>query len=168
MRMVTAAGFEIVAPPDADDRENLLIVARKAAAAQPAREADPREVEEAEAHLTDYMSARARNLVGADRRGGRDHRLSAAPRGDVGRGAPVRQPGHPWRISIPAALSLLIDKHLKAHVGHRHGRTLSEPDALKDIDPGVDRGDVARLCRRDRARSQGAWRRTPRSSSTPI
>ena len=29
MRMVAAAGFDIIEPPDLNDRENLLIVARK-------------------------------------------------------------------------------------------------------------------------------------------
>ena len=30
MRMIEAAGFEIIAAPDPEDRDNLLIVARKA------------------------------------------------------------------------------------------------------------------------------------------
>jgi ABC-type hemin transport system substrate-binding protein len=31
----------------------------------------------------------------------------------------------------------LIDSHLKAHVGERHGCALSGPEALADADPGV-------------------------------
>jgi len=37
----------------------------------------------------------------------------------------------------PAMLSSLIDKHLKQHVGVRHGRALEEPEALTQSDPGV-------------------------------
>jgi len=36
-----------------------------------------------------------------------------------------------------AVLSLLIDTHLKAHVGERHGIALSGPEALAQANPGV-------------------------------
>jgi len=35
------------------------------------------------------------------------------------------------------ALRLLIDTHLKAHVGERHGCVLSGPEALVEAKPGV-------------------------------
>jgi hypothetical protein len=35
------------------------------------------------------------------------------------------------------ALRLLIDKHLNAYVGERHGCTLASPEALVDAKPGV-------------------------------
>jgi len=136
MRMIAASGFEIVVPPDAADRENLLIVARKSNAASPAREADPREVDAAERLLIAYGTNRARNLAALTAVAAEIARL--APRRVAMWGAgrlfdSLVRHGH----FNPGALALLVDKHLKAHVPTRHGRTLFEPEALKDVDPGV-------------------------------
>jgi SAM-dependent methyltransferase len=136
MRMVTASGFEIISAPDLNDRENLLIVARKAYTAFPAVESDPREVQEAEAQLTAYMSTRARNLS-----------AMTAMAAEISSYAPKRVAmwgaGRLFDSLVvhgqfePSILSILIDKHLKAHVGTRHGAALQEPEALKDADAGV-------------------------------
>ncbi len=63
MRMVAAAGFDIVEPPDLSDRENLLIVARKSDRGAHAGAADPREVAEAERLIACYGASRAANLA---------------------------------------------------------------------------------------------------------
>src|SRR5271163_867985 len=62
MRLVSMAGFEIIAAPDAEDRENLLVGARKAYTGYPAASLDTREVDEAERLIAAYVSNRARNL----------------------------------------------------------------------------------------------------------
>lgn len=136
MRMVTAAGFDIVSAPDLKDRENLLIVARKSKVGHAANEADPREVAEAERLMTDYMSARARNLAAL-----------TAMAAEISRMAPKRVAmwgaGRLFDTLVthgqfaPEILSLLIDKHLKSLVGTRYGCALSEPEALKDAGADV-------------------------------
>ncbi|MBI3676318.1 MAG: class I SAM-dependent methyltransferase [Proteobacteria bacterium] len=136
MRMISASGFEIISAPDLNDRENLLIVARKAYTAFPAIESDSREIEEAEARLTAYMSSRARNLSAL-----------TAMAAEISSYAPKRVAmwgaGRLFDSLVvhgqfePSLLSLLIDKHLKAHVGTRHGTALQEPEALKDANAGV-------------------------------
>jgi len=63
MRMIASTGFEIIAAPDVEDRENLLIVARKAYTAFPAASLDPREVADAERLIATYTASRARNLA---------------------------------------------------------------------------------------------------------
>jgi 2-polyprenyl-3-methyl-5-hydroxy-6-metoxy-1,4-benzoquinol methylase len=136
MRMISAAGFEILSAPDLNDRENLLIVARKAYTGHPALESDPREVEDSESRLTTYMAARARNLSALTAMAAEI--ASYAPKGVAMWGA-----GRLFDSLVvhgqfePSVLSLLIDKHLKAHVGTRHGAALHEPEALKHADAGV-------------------------------
>jgi ubiquinone/menaquinone biosynthesis C-methylase UbiE len=136
MRMVCAAGFDIVAAPDLNDHENLLIVARKSKVTHAAHEADPREVAEAERLLANYISARARNLAAL-----------TAMAAEIAKLAPKRVAmwgaGRLFDTLVthgqfaPEMLSLLIDKHLKAHVATRYGCKLAEPEALSDADPGV-------------------------------
>ena len=136
MRMLAASGFEIVMPPDANDRENLLIVARKSNAGSPAREADKREVDAAERLLIDYVTNRARNLAALTAVAAQIARLAPKRVAMWGAGRlfdSLVKHGH----FNPGAQALLVDKHLKAHVASRHGRMLFEPEALKDIDPGV-------------------------------
>ncbi len=136
MRLVVAAGFEIVAAPDVEDRENLLIVARKADTAYRATDSDPREVAEAERLIASYVANRARNLAALTF-------VSAA----IAEMAPKRVAmwgagrlfdtlvvhGH----FVPTTLSLLIDAHLKAHVEDRHGCRLTGPEELASTDPDV-------------------------------
>jgi len=136
MRMVAAAGFEIVAAPELGDRENLLLVARKAYTAHPAIDADPREIVSAETLIAAYGMTRARNLSALT--------LVAA---EIANLAPKKVAiwgaGRLFDSLVvhggfePAMLSLLIDKHLKAHVDTRHGQMLTDPDALKDTPADV-------------------------------
>jgi hypothetical protein len=134
-RMVEAAGFSLVERPDPADRENLFLVAKKSAPSHQAA-SDPEEVEKAHALMAAYVAGRARNLaalvtVAAE--------LTAlAPKGVAIWGA-----GRIFDSLVvhgrfdAGALRLLIDTHLKAHVGERHGCTLAGPEALADAAPGV-------------------------------
>ncbi|HSM96592.1 MAG TPA: class I SAM-dependent methyltransferase [Rhizomicrobium sp.] len=136
IRMVRAAGFDIVEAPDATDRANVLIVARKADKAVRARDDDPLEVAEAERLIAAYGATRARNLASL-----------TALAADIARMAPRRVAmwgaGRLFDSLVthggfePAMLSSLIDKHLKQYVGERHGRTLEEPQSLARTQPGV-------------------------------
>ena len=136
IRMVRAAGFDIIEAPDANDRANLLIVAAKSAKAVRAHEDDPREVVEAERLIASYGSTRARNLLAL-----------TALAADIAQMAPRRVAmwgaGRLFDTLVthggfePAMLSSLIDKHLKQHVGIRHGRALEEPETLAQSNPGV-------------------------------
>ncbi len=136
MRMVTAAGFDIVEPPDLADQVNLLIVAVKAERGTHIHEADPREVAEAERRIAAYCSARARNLVALTAAADELARLASRRVAMWGAGrlfdSLVVHGGF-----RPAMLAGLIDIHLKAHVPSRHGCELMAPEALIDIDPGV-------------------------------
>jgi SAM-dependent methyltransferase len=136
IRMVRAAGFDIVEAPDSKDRTNVLIVARKSEKAVRARDDDPLEVAEAERLIALYGATRARNLSAL-----------TALAADIARMAPKRVAmwgaGRLFDSLVthggfePAMLSALIDKHLKQYVGERHGRALVEPQALTDAQPGV-------------------------------
>jgi SAM-dependent methyltransferase len=136
IRMVRAAGFDIVEAPDASDRTNVLIVARKADKAIRAKDDDVLEVAEAERLISAYGANRARNLAA----------LTAAA-ADIARMAPRKVAmwgaGRLFDSLVthggfePAILSALIDKHLKQYVGERHGRALAEPQALAETRPGV-------------------------------
>ncbi|MBS0276768.1 MAG: class I SAM-dependent methyltransferase [Proteobacteria bacterium] len=136
IRMVRAAGFDIVEAPDAKDRANILIVARKSDKAIRAKDDDPLEVSEAMRLIAAYGATRARNLAA----------LTAAA-ADIARMAPRKVAmwgaGRLFDSLVthggfePAMLSALIDKHLKQYVGERHGRALVEPAALAETQPGV-------------------------------
>jgi SAM-dependent methyltransferase len=136
IRMVRAAGFDIVEAPDAKDRANILIVARKSDKAIRAKDDDPLEVSEAMRLIAAYGATRARNLAA----------LTAAA-ADIARMAPRKVAmwgaGRLFDSLVthggfePAMLSALIDKHLKQYVAERHGRALVEPAALAETQPGV-------------------------------
>lgn len=136
IRMVRAAGFDIVEAPDAKDRANILIVARKSDKAIRAKDDDPLEVSEAMRLIAAYGATRARNLAA----------LTAAA-ADIARMAPRKVAmwgaGRLFDSLVthggfePAMLSALIDKHLKQYVAERHGRALDAPAALADAQPGV-------------------------------
>lgn len=136
MRMVTAAGFDIVDPPDLADRENLLIVAHKSDRARPASEADPLEVAEAERLIATYGANRAANLAALTAVAA--ELTALAPKRVVLWGAGrlfdtlVTHGGF-----MPAMLEGVIDAHLRAHVPARHGCELKAPEALAELDPGV-------------------------------
>jgi 2-polyprenyl-3-methyl-5-hydroxy-6-metoxy-1,4-benzoquinol methylase len=136
MRMVTAAGFEIVAAPDPRDRENLLIVARKSTATLRALDADPRELAEATRLIATYQAIRDNNIAAlafaADEIAGMAHRRVA-----------IWGAGRLFDSLVvhggldPKILALLVDTHLKMHVAERHGAKLSAPEALADANPAV-------------------------------
>lgn len=136
IRMVRAAGFDIVEAPDAKDRTNILIVARKSDKAIRAKDDDPLEVSEAMRLIAAYGATRAHNLAA----------LTAAA-ADIARMAPRKVAmwgaGRLFDSLVthggfePAMLSALIDKHLKQYVAERHGRALVEPAALAETQPGV-------------------------------
>jgi SAM-dependent methyltransferase len=136
MRLVEAAGFEVIAAPDVADRENLLIVARKSYTAHRAVEADLREIAAAENLLARYGAERARNLAA----------LTFVV-SEIANFAPKRVAmwgaGRLFDTLVvhgrfaPNALALLIDAHLKAHVPDRYGCPLVGPEDLAKADPEV-------------------------------
>ena len=136
MRMIASTGFEIIAAPEAEDRENLLIAARKAYTAYPAASLDKIEVAEAEHLIATYTANRARNLAALTHVAATIHAM--APKRVAMWGA-----GRLFDTLVvhgqfaPAQLSLLIDSHLKAHVDERHGCKLTGPEALTAANPDV-------------------------------
>lgn len=134
-RMIEAAGFDIVQEPDPADRSNLLFVARKSAAKALAV-SDWKEVDRAETLIAQYVFTRARNMAAL-----------TAVAAEIAHMAPRRVAlwgaGRLFDSLVvhgrfnPGALTLLIDKHLKAHVGERHGCLLSEPQDLARAEAGV-------------------------------
>ncbi|HEY1632745.1 MAG TPA: class I SAM-dependent methyltransferase [Rhizomicrobium sp.] len=136
MRMVVAAGFDIVVPPDIRDRENLFIVACKTQAQRFAVDSDPREVMEARRLLAAYQIKRDRNIAALSHAA--EEIAELAPRGVAIWGA-----GRLFDSLVvhggldTSVLSLLIDSHLSQHVQERHGLALSMPEALAAKEPGV-------------------------------
>jgi SAM-dependent methyltransferase len=136
MRMVVAAGFEIIAAPDIEDHANLLIVARKAYTAYCAKDMDHREVAEASRLVAHYGSTRARNLAALTF-------VSTEIAGMAPKRVAMWGAGRLFDTLVvhgsftPTNLSLLIDTHLKAHVADRYGCKLAGPEALAEADPDV-------------------------------
>jgi len=135
-RMLQAASFEILEGPDKKDNANLLIVARKSQKKILATAIDRAEVENAEHFMALYQGTRARNLMA----------LTSV--------ATAIASMSPKRVAMWGAgrlfdslvihgqfdttnLALLIDAHLKPHVGERHGCALSTPDDLPSANPDV-------------------------------
>jgi SAM-dependent methyltransferase len=135
-RMIEAAGFDIVQQPDPRDRSNLLFVARKMSSAPHEATGDREEAAHAEKLIARYMTTRARNLTALTAVAAELVRL--APRGVALWGA-----GRLFDSLVvhgrfnPHQLTLLIDTHLKALVGERHGCALAGPDALPESQTGV-------------------------------
>ncbi len=136
MRLVEAAGFELIAAPDISDRENLLLVARKSCTAHRAVNCDPREVASSQQRIAHYGATRARNLASLT--------FVAAEIGSM----------KPKRVAIwgagrifdslvshgrldPGSLALLVDSHLKAYVTERYGCPLAGPEDLGAMKPDV-------------------------------
>jgi SAM-dependent methyltransferase len=136
MRLVTASGFEIVAAPDIEDRENLLLVARKAYTAYPAADADPREVDDAERLIAAYVVNRARNLSALTFVAAAISEMAPKRVAMWGAGRLFDTLVVHGRFT-PASLSLLIDSHLKAHMDDRFGCKLTGPESLPAADPDV-------------------------------
>jgi SAM-dependent methyltransferase len=135
-RMIEAAGFTILEQPDAKDRSNLLFVARKTGAPAPHVASDLVEVDYATDLMATYIAGRARNMAALTAAAAELVRL--APRRVAMWGA-----GRLFDSLVTygkfdaTALTVLIDKHLKAHVGARHGCTLTGPEDLAGANPGV-------------------------------
>ena len=136
MRMIASAGFELITPPDIEDRENLLVVARKAYTGYPAASLDAREVGEAERLVAAFTANRARNLAALTHVAAAIHAMAPKRVAMWGAGRLFDTLVVNGRFA-PTQLSLLIDSHLKAHVDERHGCKLSGPDALMAANPDV-------------------------------
>jgi SAM-dependent methyltransferase len=136
MRMVVAAGFDIVTPPDLRDRENLLIVARKTGATRFAIDGDPREVAEAQRLLAAYKIKRARNMAALSNAAAEIAEM--APRRVAIWGAGRLFDSLMVHGGLEAgAVAHLVDSHLTQHVSTRHGITLEAPEILVEAQPGV-------------------------------
>jgi SAM-dependent methyltransferase len=135
-RMIESAGFEIIQQPDATDRSNLLFVARKKSFGAVEIARDLKEVDHAEELIAGYIATRARNLMALTAVA--SELVQLAPRGVALWGA-----GRLFDSLVvhgrfdPKALTLLIDTHLKALVGERHGCALADPEALSESRAGV-------------------------------
>jgi 2-polyprenyl-3-methyl-5-hydroxy-6-metoxy-1,4-benzoquinol methylase len=135
-RMIEAAGFEILETPDPADQANLFVVARKAERPDTANERDGAEIRKSCALIARYAETRQRNLEALKTVA--DEIAMLAPQGVAIWGA-----GRIFDSLVvhggfdPKSLRLLIDTHLKKHVGERHGRALSGPGALSEADPGI-------------------------------
>jgi 2-polyprenyl-3-methyl-5-hydroxy-6-metoxy-1,4-benzoquinol methylase len=158
-RMIEAAGFTIIQHNDPCDAINLLFVAKKHGAPQTHVATDPAEVTAALTLLTRYAHTRARNLAAL---GVAARTLTAlAPKRVALWGA-----GRLFDLLVrtggfdPHMLSLLIDTHLKKHMGTRHGVLLENPDALNDSNADVvvvmSRGFADEIAAEARARAPHA------------
>jgi SAM-dependent methyltransferase len=159
-RMIAAAGFTILTPPDDKDAINLLIVARKnGAVPQTQIAADPAEVLSAQSLMKRYAVTRAQNCAALDRAAREISGLK--PRRIAVWGA-----GRLFDALVltggldPKMLTLLIDAHLIAHMPDRHGMTLSPPEALKntpvDVIVVMSRGFAGEIVEQARARAPHA------------
>ncbi|HEY5237613.1 MAG TPA: class I SAM-dependent methyltransferase [Rhizomicrobium sp.] len=135
-RMIEAAGFTIVEQPDPTDRDNLLVVARKTGAPHVSPQSDPKEVEDAETLFAHYISTRARNLLALTVAAAEITKMKSRRVAMWGAGRIFDSLVVHGNFD-PRSLALLIDKHLKPHVGERYGCALHGPEALADADAGV-------------------------------
>jgi SAM-dependent methyltransferase len=135
-RMIEAVGFTIIERPDFKDRSNLFYVARKNGGKPFGAGTDLQEVEYAQDLIATYVANRARNMAALTSVAA--ELLSLAPRRMAMWGA-----GRLFDSLVTygkfdaSALTLLVDKHLKAHVGERHGCTLAGPEGLAQSRPDV-------------------------------
>lgn len=135
-KLIEASGFEIVANPNPNDRENLLFAARKRAKPPRPVKRNAVEIDKAKSLIAGYRATRARNLAALSQ-------VAA----EIGSFAPKRVAiwgaGRLFDALVlhggfnPKTLVALIDTHLKAHVSERHGVALKEPEALMRTDPHV-------------------------------
>ena len=135
-RMIEAAGFTIIEHADHRDRSNLFYVARKSGRKPSAAGGDAQEVEYARELMTTYIANRARNMSALTSVA--EELLSLAPRRMAMWGAGRLFDSLVTYGKFDASmLTLLVDKHLQAHVDERHGCTLMGPERLADSKPGV-------------------------------
>lgn len=119
-RMLNAAGFGLVEPPDSDDRENILIAAVKSDCAGRNISADPLEVHSARALISFYKATRQRNLLALDAVVA--ELTTLAPRG----------------IAICGS-GRLLDSLLR-HGGLDRGNFLFFPEAQQELKSGLHQG----------------------------
>jgi hypothetical protein len=135
-RMIEAAGFTILERPDPKDRSNLFFVCRKNGLKPVNGGIDLLEVEYAQDLISTYVSNRARNLLALTAVAA--ELLTMAPRRVAVWGAGRLFDSLVTYGKLPTdALTVLIDKHLKAHVSERHGFALMGPEALAETNSGV-------------------------------
>ena len=135
-RMIEAAGFTILEHPDPKDRSNLFFVARKNGTTPAAGVFDLDEVETARALIATYGATRARNLAALTHVATELLRLAPRRVAMWGAGRLFDSLVVHGRFDA-TSLTALVDKHLKPHVGERHGCALTGPEDLAQADPGV-------------------------------
>jgi SAM-dependent methyltransferase len=135
-RMMEAAGFTIIQQPDPADLINLLFVGKANGRAADTIAADDVEADAAEDLITAYKASRARNLAALTQ-------VSAELASFGNKRIALWGAGRLFDSLVlhgnfdTRSLSLLIDTHLKAHVGERHGVALATPDALDEHQPDI-------------------------------
>jgi 2-polyprenyl-3-methyl-5-hydroxy-6-metoxy-1,4-benzoquinol methylase len=135
-RMIEDGGFAVIEGPRSSDRDNLFFVARKSPSVAAPVAADPAEVDRAYELLSTYVAVRAHNLAALGA-------VAAELTSLASRGVAIWGAGRIFDSLVvhggfdPRTLKLLVDTHLKAHVGNRHGCALNGPEALADARPGV-------------------------------
>ena len=134
--MIEAAGFTILERPDPKDKSNLFFVAQKTGTPQSNPGFDFDEVEYATELLAIYVANRARNMAALTAVAMELSKMAPRRVAMWGAGRLFDSLVTHGRFDT-SSLTLLIDKHLKAHVGERHGCTLTGPEALADAKPGV-------------------------------
>jgi SAM-dependent methyltransferase len=135
-RMLESSGFTILERPDPNDRSNLFFVAKKNGKTPANGGLDLDEVTRARGLMASYVATRARNLAALTAAAAELNLLAPKRVAMWGAGRLFDSLVHHGGFDA-SALTLLIDKHLKAHVGERHGCALSGPEALAEADPGV-------------------------------
>jgi ubiquinone/menaquinone biosynthesis C-methylase UbiE/5-formyltetrahydrofolate cyclo-ligase len=134
--LVKAAGFEIAAKPNPNDRENLLFAARKTKRPPAKTRSNTSEAVRARALLTSYVQTRARNLMALTKAAAEIANLKPRRVALWGAGrlfdALVQHGGFD-----PKSVDALIDTHLKDHMKERHGVRLHGPEILDKKRPDV-------------------------------
>ncbi|HEX4302015.1 MAG TPA: class I SAM-dependent methyltransferase [Rhizomicrobium sp.] len=135
-RMIEAAGFTILEHPDPKDRSNLLFMAQKSGMKPAAVGSDLLEAEYATDLMATYIANRARNMAALTAVAAELAMLAPRRVAMWGAGRLFDSLVTYGRFDA-TALTVLIDKHLKAHVGERHGCLLAGPENLAETNPGV-------------------------------
>jgi 2-polyprenyl-3-methyl-5-hydroxy-6-metoxy-1,4-benzoquinol methylase len=135
-RMVEASGFSILECPDPADSANLFFVARKHEAAHDFVPDNSHESQDAQDLIARYIAGRSRNLAALILVAAELARMAPRKIAMWGAGRIFDSLVVHGRFDA-GALSLLIDSHLKAHIGERHGCALVGPEALATDEPGV-------------------------------
>jgi 2-polyprenyl-3-methyl-5-hydroxy-6-metoxy-1,4-benzoquinol methylase len=128
-RLIEAAGFTIIAEPDATDLTNLLFVARKTRAPAVQIAPDAAEAAHAEALIQRYRQTRAANRAALKTVARELNALKPQRVALWGAGRLFDSLVLAGEFD-PKALALLIDAHLVRYMPELHGVKLSRPEAL--------------------------------------